>query len=95
MIKIKEIKERFQRIDKLINMQATGTPKQLAQRLAISERQLYKYLCFMKKELNAPIKYNKQRQSYYYNETGKIKIEWEEISKNIDLQTKIDECIKS
>jgi hypothetical protein len=47
----------------------TGSPKQLASKLAITERSVYNYIAFMKRELKAPIVYNYQRLSYvYYDE---------------------------
>jgi predicted DNA-binding transcriptional regulator YafY len=57
--------DRLQNIDRLIRVKGTGTPKQLAQRLHISESLLYEYLSFMK-EQGAPIAYCKDRRSYYY-----------------------------
>ena len=45
----------------------TGSPKQLASKLCITERSVYYYIAFMKNEMNAPIKYNYQRNSYIYN----------------------------
>ncbi|OQP57083.1 hypothetical protein A3860_10985 [Niastella vici] len=60
---------RLQNIDRLIRVRGTGTPKQLAQRLHISESLLYEYLSFMK-EQGAPIAYCKDRRSYYYECQG-------------------------
>src|SRR5690554_5179662 len=54
------------RIDELIRRQRTGNPRDLAYHLSLSERIVYNYLSFMKTELNAPIKYNNHKQSYYY-----------------------------
>ncbi len=45
----------------------TGSPKQLATKLCITERSVYNYIAFMKNEMNAPIKYCYQRISYIYN----------------------------
>jgi predicted DNA-binding transcriptional regulator YafY len=61
--------DRLQNIDRLIRVKGTGTPKQLAQRLHISESLLYEYLSFMK-EQGAPIAYCKNRRSYYYECQG-------------------------
>jgi DNA-binding IclR family transcriptional regulator len=57
--------ERIQRIHELIKRKASGTPKELATRLGISARQLYKLLDLMK-ELGAPILYSNTLCSYYY-----------------------------
>ena len=65
----KQYFNRLENIDRLIRKKGTGTPKQLAQKLHISESLLYEYLSFMK-EQGAPIVYNKMRQSYYYEQQG-------------------------
>lgn len=61
--------ERLLTIDRLIKIKSTGSPKQLAERLGISESRLYEYLSFMK-ESGAPIVYSKERGSYYYQAAG-------------------------
>lgn len=61
------------RIDNLIMKEMTGSPKQLASKLAITERSVYNYLAFMKRELNAPITYNYQRLSYVYHDDWEFK----------------------
>jgi len=71
-MKLKERIERIERIDRLIRMYATGSPKELAKKLDISERCLYKYLDLMKFDLNAPIKYNEYRKTYEYYEEGTL-----------------------
>jgi len=61
------------RIDNLIMNEMTGSPKQLASKLAITERSVYNYIAFMKRELKAPIVYNYQRLSYVYNDNWEFK----------------------
>jgi len=61
----------LQRIDQLIRMQATGTPAQLASRLQVSERKLYRLLEQLKDQ-GFPIAYDKQKDSYYYEIAVKI-----------------------
>ncbi|MBP6754649.1 MAG: HTH domain-containing protein [Bacteroidia bacterium] len=61
------------RIDNLIMNEMTGSPKQLASKLAITERSVYNYIAFMKRELKAPIVYNYQRLSYVYNDEWDFK----------------------
>ncbi|QEH42200.1 HTH domain-containing protein [Chitinophaga sp. XS-30] len=65
--------QRLQRIDHLIQTKATGTPSNLADKIGISERCVYKYLNLMK-DFGAPIKFSNARQSYYYDEEGYFKI---------------------
>ncbi|GAA4273508.1 hypothetical protein U6A24_18945 [Aquimarina gracilis] len=65
-IVIKQI-ELIERIDRLIRMQATGSPEELAHRLEISKTKLYRALNIMR-ELNAPIVYDVSLQSFIYKE---------------------------
>jgi transcriptional antiterminator len=62
------------RLDTLISREMTGSPKKLASKLAISERSVYNYISFMKKELRAPIAYNYQNQTYMYSEEWEFKL---------------------
>ena len=62
------------RLDALIARGMTGSPKKLASKLAISERSVYNYISFMKKELQAPIVYNYQNQTYLYSEEWEFKL---------------------
>lgn len=54
------------RIDELISKEMTGSPKYLASKLSITERSVYNYIAFMKKEMKAPILYNHNKMSYVY-----------------------------
>ncbi|MBX9784667.1 MAG: HTH domain-containing protein [Chitinophagaceae bacterium] len=66
---------RVTRINNLIQIKATGTPKQLAHKINVSERTLYGLLKAMKK-YGAPVKYNRFKQTYYYEESGSFKIKF-------------------
>jgi predicted DNA-binding transcriptional regulator YafY len=69
--------KRLKYIDLLISRSATGTPKNLAQKLNISEITVYRYIREMK-ELGAPIKYCRSCNSYKYTEEQyKFEIELE------------------
>lgn len=61
---IKQI-ERLKIIHKLIYSEKTGTPSAFAKRLNLSRSQLYNELEVIK-ELDAPVKYCKKRESFYY-----------------------------
>ena len=63
--------DRVETIDRLIRIKGTGPPKQFAQKLDIGERTLFEIINLMK-ELGAPIKYCKGRQSYYYEHEGRF-----------------------
>lgn len=62
----------IERIDQLIRLKATGSPKSLAKRLAVSEATLFRIIDVMK-ELNAPIRYDLQEQRYYYETQTEFK----------------------
>jgi biotin operon repressor len=57
--------ERVKRMDKLIQLKATGTPKELSIKIGISERGVFDNIKKMKK-LGAPIEYCKINKSYIY-----------------------------
>ncbi len=57
----------LERVDALIRKKATGTPSELAQRMALSERSIY-HLIEDIRGLGASIKYCKFQQTYYYAE---------------------------
>jgi len=57
--------ELIERIDQLIRLKATGTPKCLAEKLDISEASLYRLIDTVK-EMGAPVEFNIRYQSYIY-----------------------------
>lgn len=65
---------RIERLDLLIRQKRTGSPKELADKLDISERWLYILLDELKTELDCPIRYSRRRRSYIYEKPGKIMI---------------------
>lgn len=67
----KQIVDRLERIDYLIRTKATGTPKQLAAKLKLSERCVRNYINILR-ELGAPITYCRKRGCYYYQEAGRF-----------------------
>jgi predicted DNA-binding transcriptional regulator YafY len=64
----------LRRVDQLIRLKATGTPKGLAQRLGMSESTLYRVIDEMKC-MDFPIAYDKQQQSYYYEKEVRFSFE--------------------
>lgn len=54
------------RIHDCIQNGYTGNPKELSQKLGVSERTLYNYISFMKLDLKAPITFNTEKRSYEY-----------------------------
>ena len=62
---IEEILSRIERIDQLIKMKATGSPEELAERLEISKRQVYRYFDIIKNQ-GKDIYYDPWWRSYNY-----------------------------
>jgi transcriptional antiterminator len=56
----------IQYLDFLIQRQATSKPKELAQKLAMSERNVYRYLEYLQTDCGLALDYNQTRQSYVY-----------------------------
>ena len=61
---------RMMLIDRLIRKKNTGTPKELAQKVGVSERALYESIGHLKDHFNCPIAYCREQESYYYTEDG-------------------------
>ncbi len=71
--------ERMNQLDQFIRLKASGTPKELAQKMRISERLLYYYLKDLK-EMGAPIYFNRNRSCYCYSEDIKFEFNYKIIS---------------
>ncbi len=69
---IDKLANRFHHLNTLIRKRATGTPKELAERLGITERAWYKIRDELIHDLNVPLAYDPQRQTYYYTEAGQF-----------------------
>lgn len=65
--------ERLQQLHQRILQENTGTPKQLANYMSISERSLYR-LVEQLKDLNATIGYNRVRNTYYYEDDFELRV---------------------
>lgn len=71
---IKQI-ERLQLLSKLIGDQNTGNPKDLSARLGISRRQLYSHFDELK-DLGLDISFSRKLNSFYFNNSKRLKIEF-------------------
>jgi predicted DNA-binding transcriptional regulator YafY len=60
-----ETLERIQRMHALIKSEHTGTPDEFARRLGICRKTLYNMIDELK-SYNAPIRYSKKKESFYY-----------------------------
>ncbi len=79
---VSETKEKLEKINTLIRLKATGTPKDLAKKLNTTERTVFRIIKQLK-EMGCPIFYNKQRESYCYEEKGKLIFKFEAKSTDI------------
>ncbi|WP_173074120.1 HTH domain-containing protein [Tenuifilum thalassicum] len=84
-----EIKNELERIDRLIRLKATGSPKELADKLGVSERHVYRIINQLK-EIDCPIYFDKDRCSYCYRDEGKLifKYSTNELDNSIKDKTK-------
>jgi len=64
-----KIIQRLSRIDHMIGNVNTGTPKELARKMRVSERCVRYYVTLLK-DLGAPIEFCRKRKSYYYKQHG-------------------------
>ncbi len=66
-----DIKAKIDRLYILIKLKATGTPKELAKKLDITERTVYRIIKQLK-EMGCPIYFDKARKSYCYEQQGNL-----------------------
>jgi len=72
--------ERIERIDQLIRLKATGSPKEFAKKLGISKSSLYEYLNYLK-DKGGPIEFDKEVNTYYYTHRIKFTLKYSDIDK--------------
>jgi Mn-dependent DtxR family transcriptional regulator len=65
-----------QRLIYLIEKHHTGNPIQLSQKIGLSESSVHNYINRLKKDFNAPIKYNRIKETYYFSTKGALIWEW-------------------
>ena len=61
-----EYREQLERIETLAKKNATGTPKELANRINVSERTIFRLIQSMK-DFGTPIEYCRKTNSYFIN----------------------------
>jgi len=79
--------ERLRKAHKLIQQENTGTPAEFANRLFISERELYRILEYLK-EVDAMISFSRTANSYYYTDDFDLLV-------NVSVKVLINEEIKT
>ncbi len=60
----------------LVEKQRTGNAKTAAEKIGISERMIFNYVNILKTQLNAPINYNRNKQTFVFNENGGFIWKW-------------------
>ncbi len=68
--------DRIERIHFLIRRGGTGSPKELASRLNLSESMVYEYIKTLK-ALGAPLMYDADRQSYIYEKPCSLNLSYQ------------------
>lgn len=68
-MRLDEKLKQLRRLDDLIRRKATGTPDQLATKLEVSRRTVFRLIEYLKM-FGAPIAYCGYKQRYYYLEEG-------------------------
>jgi predicted DNA-binding transcriptional regulator YafY len=71
---------RLETLDYLISIKSTGSPEQLANKLRISRRSVYEYINLLK-QLDAPIAFSRDRNTFYYTEDGNFKFRFYKVKK--------------
>ena len=79
---------RLRQVNQLIRQQRTGNPKQLAEKLGISERQVYNYIEDLRDQ-EVPISYCRFRQTYYYSEPVELRISFSLVNLSTKESTEI------
>jgi hypothetical protein len=69
-----KLRQRLSYLNQLIKQRATGSPKELARKLGITERAWYKLRDELVNDLNLPIDYCPHSRSYIYTEEGSFEI---------------------
>jgi len=79
--------QRLQKAHKLIKQENTGTPKEFAQKLHISERELYNIINHLK-DLEANVYFNRKTNTYYYTDNFELLV-------NISVQVIVNEELRT
>lgn len=74
------------KLDHMIKNRKTGTPKEFANSLNISERMIYIYLSDMRK-IGAPIEYEMKCRSYVYSTSFDLQYAIEELGQRVEQES--------
>jgi transcriptional antiterminator len=65
----------------LVEKQRTGSPKEVAEKLSVSNRMIHNYVSLLRTSFNAPIEYNRYKKTYQFTNKGCLLWEWRKIQK--------------
>lgn len=74
-MQIIKLLERIKKVHQLILEEKTGSPQEFASKLHISRSQLYNVLDILK-EYDAPIKYSKKINSFFYTKPYELELKY-------------------
>ena len=83
---LSKLQHRIDYLNHLVRKQCTGTPRQLARRLGLSERAWFKLRDYLIHDLKVPLAYCPVRQTYYYREEGELVFGFRRKLDNRDLE---------
>lgn len=72
IVKIKQFIE-------LVEKERTGSPKEVAKKLLVSDRMIQNYVHLLKNTFHVPIEYNRYKKSYNFTEEGRLIWEWQRL----------------
>jgi len=67
--------QRVQKINRMIKSARTGSPKEFADELGISESHFYRYIDELQ-EMGVPIQYSRARRTYYYENNTELSLSY-------------------
>jgi len=67
--------ERVKKINRMIKSANTGSPKEFAGELGISESHFYRYIEELQ-EMGIPIQYSRARKTYYYENNAELSLSY-------------------
>lgn len=75
-----KLQQRIEYLNHLLKNRATGTPKELAKKIGLTERGWYKLRDQMINDLDIPMAYCPKLRSYYYTEPGTFEFGFKRLS---------------
>jgi hypothetical protein len=67
---------KIQQLIEYIHTGDTGSPNEIAIKLGVSERMVFKYIEIIRNEFKAPVKYNRISKTYFFETSGNLDLRW-------------------